>query len=139
MLKYLENFERLIIYVLLALMAIVVLFATVELAWLLAKDLFSPPWLMLETRQLLDIFGLFLLVLIGIELLHSVKTYITEHQIHVENALTVAMIAVARKIIILEPKGSAEGALLGIAALVVGLGIGYYLIRRSQHVNRPGF
>jgi len=113
-------------------MAGVVLLATIELAWILVKDVLTPPYFLLEVHELLELFGLFLLVLIGIELLHSVKTYIVRREIHLETVLTVAMIAVARKIIVLEPKELPEGALLGIAALVIALALGYYVMRRSR-------
>lgn len=132
MLPYLEKFERIITRILLVLMAGVVLLATIELAWILVKDVLTSPVFLLEIHELLELFGLFLLVLIGIELLHSVKTYIVRREFHLETVLTVAMIAVARKIIVLEPKELPEGSLLGIAALVVALALGYYVMRRSR-------
>ena len=132
MLTYLEKFERAITHTLLVLMASVVLLATIELAWILAKDVLTPPVFLLEIDELLELFGLFLLVLIGIELLHSVKTYIVRREFHLETVLTVAIIAVARKIIVLEPKELPEGTLLGIAALVIALALGYYVMRRSR-------
>ena len=135
MLPYLEKFERIITRILLVLMACVVLLATIELAWILVKDVLAPPVFLLEIHELLELFGLFLLVLIGIELLHSVTTFISRREIHVESVLTVAMIAVARKIIVLEPKEWPEGTLLGLAALVLALAIGYYVMQRSRREN----
>ena len=135
MLPYLEKFERAITHTLLVLMAGVVLLATIELAWILVKDVLSPPFFLLEIHELLELFGLFLMVLIGIELLHSVKTYIVRREFHLETVLTVAMIAVARKIIVLEPKELPEGTLLGIAVLVLALALGYYVMRRSRREN----
>lgn len=132
MLPYLDKFERAITHTLLVLMAGVVLLATIELAWILVKDVLTPPYFLLEVHELLELFGLFLLVLIGIELLHSVKTYIVRREFHLETVLTVAMIAVARKIIVLEPKELPEGTLLGMAALVIALALGYYVMRRSR-------
>ena len=132
MLPYLDKFERAITHTLLVLMAGVVLLATIELAWILVKDVLTPPYFLLEVHELLELFGLFLLVLIGIELLHSVKTYIVRREFHLETVLTVAMIAVARKIIVLEPKELQEGTLLGMAALVIALSLGYYVMRRSR-------
>ena len=132
MLPYLDKFERAITHTLLVLMAGVVLLATIELAWILVKDVLTPPYFLLEVHELLELFGLFLLVLIGIELLHSVKTYIVRREFHLETVLTVAMIAVARKIIVLEPKELQEGTLLGMAALVIALALGYYVMRRSR-------
>ena len=138
MLSYLEKFERAITQTLLVLMACVVLLATIELGWILVKDVLSPPYFLLEIHELLELFGLFLMVLIGIELLHSVKTYIVRREFHLETVLTVAMIAVARKIIVLEPKELPEGTLLGIAALVLALALAYYIMRRSRREEGDG-
>ncbi len=132
MLSYLEKFEAVIIRVLLVMMAIVVLLATVELGWILVKDILTPPLFLLEIEQLLELFGQFLLVLIGVELLHTVKNQIESREIHLEAMIAVALIAVARKIIVLEPKGLPEGTLLAIAALVLALTVGYYLVRRDR-------
>ena len=54
--------------------------------------------------EMKEIFGLFLMVLIGLELVESMKTYLTEHVIlaEVEIILLIAMIAVARKVIIMD-------------------------------------
>jgi uncharacterized membrane protein (DUF373 family) len=134
--QYLESFERIITRILLVMMAVVVLLATVEVIWFIIVDVLTPPVLVLEVWELLDLFGLFLLVLIGLELLHSVKIYIEQREIHVESVLAVALIAVARKIIILDPKDQPDGTLLGIAAMVLALVLGYYVIRRSHREDR---
>jgi hypothetical protein len=83
--QYLESFERIITRILLVMMAVVVLLATVEVIWFIIVDVLTPPVLVLEVWELLDLFGLFLLVLIGLELLHSVKIYIEQREIHVES------------------------------------------------------
>jgi uncharacterized membrane protein (DUF373 family) len=117
-------------------MAGVVLLATVELGWILGKDVLTPPLFLLEIEELLELFGQFLLVLIGIELLHTVKVYVESREIHLEAMLAVALIAVARKIIVLEPKELPEGTLLGVAAMVLALTSGYYLVRRDRREKR---
>jgi uncharacterized membrane protein (DUF373 family) len=132
LLPHLDTFERIITRVLLVLMAGVVLLATVELAWILGKDVLTPPLFLLEIDELLELFGQFLLVLIGIELLHSMKVYSTHREIHIEAVLVVALTAVARKIIVMDPKELPEGTLLGIAAITLALTLGYYLVRRSR-------
>lgn len=74
MLPYLDSFERIITRTLLAMMAGAVLLAAVELAWFLDKDVLTPPRFQLDLDELLGLFGQFLLVLIGIELLHTMET-----------------------------------------------------------------
>ena len=135
MLPVLDKFEWAITRVLLVMMAAVVLLATVELGWILAKDVLTPPLFLLEIHELLELFGQFLLVLIGIELLHSMKVYVQHREIHLEAVLVVAVIAVARKIVVVDPKELPEGALLGIAAVMLALTLGYYLVRRTHREN----
>lgn len=118
-------------------MGIVVLLATVELGWVLAKDVLTPPYFLLEIDELLEVFGQFLLVLIGIELLHSMKVFVQERRLHLEAVLAVAMIAVARKIIVLDPKDLPDGALWGTAALMLALAVGYHVVWRTHRVHRP--
>jgi len=38
---------------------------TIELAWILVKDVLTPPVFLLEIEEILELFGLFLLVLLA--------------------------------------------------------------------------
>lgn len=132
MLRALDRFENVVHHALLFMLACVVLLATFELGWLIVKDTLTPPLFLLEVDELLELFGQFLLVLIGLELIHSMKIYIEHREYHLEAVLAVALIAVARKIITVDAKALPEGTLLGIAAIVVALVLGYYVMRRSR-------
>lgn len=133
MLPLIKSFEKMIIRVLVILMAFVLLLSTVELAWVIIKDITTPPILLLEINELLEIFGLFMLVLIGIELLETIaKTYMAESVDHAQIVMAVAIIAIARKVIILDVKDLSGLALVGIAAIILALSIGYYLIRKKD-------
>jgi uncharacterized membrane protein (DUF373 family) len=133
MLIFLKKFERIIVTTLIVMMAVTILLATVELGWLIIKDIITPPIILLEIDELLDIFGLFLLVLLGIELASTLKTYLTEKEIHVEVVFTVALIAIGRKVIILDVKEISSLSLLGIAAIIISLSVGYFLVKRAFH------
>ena len=124
-------FERAIIAGLILLMAITVLFSALDLVVLLVQELLAPPCFLMDVNKLLDTFGLFLLVLIGLELLETFKAYLAEHVIHVEVVFMVAMIAIARKVIILDVKDVPSATLLGIASIIITLSGGYYLFRRA--------
>ena len=67
---------------------------------------------------------------------HTLKISIVEQAIHLEAMLVVALIAIARKIILLEPNELPEGTLLGIGVVVLALTLGYYLVRRSRWEKR---
>jgi uncharacterized membrane protein (DUF373 family) len=131
--KYLEKVERLIVLSLLVMMVAAVFLSTVDLGWLIIKDIITPPVILLDINELLDVFGMFLLVLIGIELLETVKMYLTKKTVHVEVVFTVAMIAIARKVIILDIKEVPSLTLLGIGAIILALSAGYYLLTRNRN------
>ena len=132
--NYLKRFEKIIVYALLIMMALTIFLATIDLGWILVKDIFSPPLFLVSVNELLEIFGMFLLVLIGIELLETVKTYSAESKVHLEVVFMVAMIAVARKVIILDLKEVSNLTLMGLAAIILSLAVGYYLIRRNPNL-----
>ena len=135
--KFIEKIERVIVLSLLVMMVLVVLLSTIDLGWLIIKDIITPPVLLLDINELLDIFGVFLLVLIGVELLETVKMYLTEKVVHVEVVFTVAMIAIARKVIILDIKEVLSLTLIGIAAIIVALSFGYYLLTKNIRLVQP--
>jgi len=137
MLKIIEKFEHVINWVLLVMLALVVVLTTIDLGWIILQDVLTPPVMLLEVRELLDLFGLFLLVLIGMELLSTVKSYITKKTVHVEIVLAVGIIAIARKVIILEPKEMDALTLIGIAAIIFALTIGYYFVKLSAGKKTP--
>lgn len=131
MLDKMDKIERGIIYFLLIMILLVVFVATIEVAIYLVIQLSKPPFLMLEVSRLLDIFSMFMMVLIGLELLHSVKSYVIHRQIPVEEVFLISMIALARKVIVLDYKDSEALMLVGLGALLLSLAIGYYLVKKS--------
>jgi uncharacterized membrane protein (DUF373 family) len=109
-------------------MALVLLLSTIELGWIIAKDVVSPPLFLLDINELLEIFSLFMLVIIRIELLETImKTYLSENINHVEVVIAVAMIAIARKVIILDVKNVSSFTFIGIGTIIFALSVGYYL------------
>ncbi|NLH22658.1 MAG: phosphate-starvation-inducible PsiE family protein [Methanothrix sp.] len=131
-LSYLDKFQKFIIVILAILMGFVVMLATLELVYIIALDLLSPPIVLLDSKELLDIFGYFLLILIGIELLETFSIYIRERAINVQVVLLVAMIALARKVIILDAEDIQSLTLFAIGFVILALAAGYYMVKRSQ-------
>ena len=128
--EILKKFERIIVLALVGMMMLVVALETVELGWIIVKDIISPPIFFMEIQELLEIFGFFLLVLIGVELLETIKAYLKEGVVHVEIVLEVALIAVARKVIILDLEKYDSLTLVGIAAMILALAVACYAVRR---------
>ena len=127
--------ERAIAIALLALMGIVVISGVLEVAYVVFIDLMQPPGFFLGVEDLFEIFGLFLMVLIGLELMTSIEMYLDDNTIHAELMFLVALTAVARKVVILDAKSVDAMTVFAIAALVIALSGGYYFIKKT---NAPG-
>ena len=137
MIDFLKKFERFIVHTLIIMMGLTVLLATVELGWIIIKDIITPPIVLLEINELLEIFGFFLLVLIGVELLETIKAYLVEKVVHVEVVIEVALIAIARKVIILDLEKYDSLTLIGIAALILAISVAMFAIKRFIHPVKP--
>lgn len=135
--KLLKVFEWVIVGALILMMAIVILLSTIELGRVLVLDIFTPPDFLLGINELLDIFGFFMLILIGVELLETIRAYLNKHEVHVEIVLEVALIAVARKVVIIDVKEYSAESLFAIAALVLSLAGAYFLQKRVRDHQIP--
>ena len=77
------------------------------------------------------------MILIGLELIETIKVYLTQDTIHVEIIFLVAIIAITRKVIILDFKELTSLTLIGIAAVILSLSVGYYVLKKAMD-NRDG-
>jgi len=124
--------QKLVVVALAAMLTVVVLLSTLHLGVLIATEIWQRPRFLIRVQGLLEIFGYFLLVLIGVELLETLKAYLRKDVIHVRVVLEVALIAMARKVIIEEPNAVPSLTLIGIAALILALGIAFYFERQGK-------
>ena len=141
MINVLRAFEKATVMALLGLMMLAVFASTIELVIILYGELMKPPLFLLDTKEMMEVFGFFLMVLIGLELLESIKAYLDENRVHAEIVFLVAIVAVSRKVIILDYKEVTPEMLYGMSAIIIALGIGYFLVRRAlcqQCRHAPG-
>jgi len=133
MLKFLEKFDRIVIIILTSMMSLVVVLSILELGWTIAKDIidnFSGPLNFMVLDNLLTILGLFLLILIGFELLETMKIYLKDDVVHVEVILLVAIIAVARKAVVLDLEKVDGITIISLGVIIIALAIGYFIIKK---------
>jgi len=132
--KIFHTIETYIATALLVLMGLVVISGAIELAYEIFLSMIEPPGFFVGVSELLGIFGLFLMVLIGLELMTSIKMYLKDHTIHAEMMFLVALTAVTRKIIIFDTTKSEPLVIFGVGFLIISLSAGYYLLK-LRHKN----
>ena len=86
--------------------------------------------------ELFQLFGLFLNVLIALEILENISAYLKKQVIHVELVLVTSLIAVSRKIIILDLEKKDSNDLIALAIAVFSLSISYLIVRQANSKNR---
>ena len=139
---YLARFELWVVRIVQVLMGVTILATLGMLLWLLVVEGFgrlastgSVP----ELQPLvLRAFGGVMLVLLGLELLESLKTFAVVHQVRLEVILVVATIAASRHVILLDFEHVDGLSLIGVSALVLALTAGYALVKRSASTQDAG-
>lgn len=125
-----RNIEKVIITALIIMMIGILILATIELGRTLYYSVVSSG-MRVGLDGITKLFGGFLLVLIGIELLDTIKVYLKDNVIHVEVVLLVAIIALARKIVIYDIELFTGEKIIGLGVLIVSLAGAYYLIKKA--------
>ena len=123
---YVENVVSKILSLALVIVIGVSLF---DLSLVLARDLFTTEPVGFFNKTLIEIFGLFLNILIALELLENITAYLRKHIVQVELVVVTALIAVARKIIIFDPSKYAKNDLIALAFACLALAASYAVIR----------
>lgn len=135
--KFLQKFENYIVIALLGMMVVVVSLAMIELGVIIFQQMASPPlYILLDINDMLKIFGFFFMILIGLELIETIKVYLSEEIIPVEIIFLVAIIAVTRKVIVLDVKNLNPLTLIGMAAIILSLSIGYYAVKKALNAHK---
>jgi uncharacterized membrane protein (DUF373 family) len=136
-LPLMKSYEKLVYFILIITFSVIVAFSILELIYLVAYDLIWDTPLLLENNELLTIFGYFLLVLIGVELLTTIIAYVNTKVIHVEIVIMVAIIAIVRGVILLDTNKINALNMFGLAAIIFTLCSGYYFLRKGGLSHPP--
>ncbi len=136
--RYLRLISRIVagISVVLSVVMIgVIIFLTLDLIRFIVSDLLEPPALAFGSG-VFEIFGLFLNVMIAIELLDNITSYLKHHHVQLELVILTSLTAVARKIIMLDLKKTDGVELIGLGLAVAALSASYIGIRHFHERSR---
>jgi uncharacterized membrane protein (DUF373 family) len=126
-----ERFEQIVALVLIALIGIIIVMSV----WDLSKEVVLVAWrgslIPLDHKTFQNVFGQIMTVLIALEFRHTLVKVASggEKIIQVKTVLLIAVLALARKFIILDANEYSAATILALAAVVVALGTTYWLIQ----------
>jgi uncharacterized membrane protein (DUF373 family) len=114
-------------------MTLVILWGVVDVAWEIYLKLRTPPVMLMNISDILATFGAFMAVLIAIEIFINITIYLRDDVIHVKIVMATALMAIARKVIILDFKVVEPSYMFATAAVVFATSIGYFLV--VKHID----
>jgi bacteriocin-like protein len=131
MINLLHQTIRAAVRVLAVLMVLTILWGVIDVAMVLYGQVFRPAFQELSVRDIVGTFGAFLAVLIAIEIFMNITLYLRDDVVHIKLVIATALMAIARKVIIFDFAKIEPMYVLATAAVVLALGIVYWLIDRK--------
>jgi len=130
-LSYYQRFEGIVAFVLTVVIALIILVALYRLSASVIAGLVLGVLNPLEPGAFQEVFGEILTLLIALEFNHTLQYVVKREQsiIQTKVVLLIALLAIARKFIILDLGEVSPGQLVGLAAVALALGVCYWLMR----------
>ena len=125
---WLEKFENLVSKILSLALVVVIFVSIIDLIIFLTLELTSEP-IGFFNKTLIEIFGIFLNILVALEILENITGYLRKHIFQVELVIATALIAVARKIIIFDLNKYSSEYLVSLGISILAIAISYWLVK----------
>ncbi|MFM1920591.1 MAG: hypothetical protein RLZZ303_2225 [Candidatus Hydrogenedentota bacterium] len=125
---------RVAVRLLAVMMTFVVVWGVIDVAYVIYDRLTddSGPVYLMEIADILATFGAFMAVLIAIEIFVNITIYLRDDIIHVKIVVATALMAIARKVIIMDIEKIETLEIFAIAAVVLALSVGYWLVHMAH-------
>lgn len=121
-------------------MVVVIIFGVVDVGWTIYQRFNTEPRFILTMGDILITFGAFMVVLIAIEIFQNIILYLRDDVIHVKIVLATALMAIARKVIILDYDELDPLYILATGVVLVATGITYFFVYKlpdDKQVKNP--
>jgi uncharacterized membrane protein (DUF373 family) len=132
----LHKFETAVFYFLSVVIAVYIAVEVIELVYQFGKALITrgdtTTRLLITKEQTSLVLPVFFNILIAIELIDTFSVYIKEHIIKVQSILLIGLIAIGRKLLVLDIGHSDGLQNIGLASIILALALGYYLLKRPE-------
>jgi uncharacterized membrane protein (DUF373 family) len=136
MLKIFKQFEKWIITVLGIILGVFIVFNLFEIVVLIVKELTSVDTsgvgLLLNPNEIKQFLDLFFIILIAFELFETIRIYLKDNVFPAEYIVLVGIIALTRKIVLLDYDKIESLTIIGIGVLLIALSGSYYLLKKGN-------
>ncbi len=136
LIRFLHRVIRFAIQILAILMVLVILWGVTDVVYVIYQKLMTPPMFILDVGDIFQIFGAFMVVLIAVEIFTNIRLYLGSDELPVRLVIATALMAIARKVIILDLTEIEANYVFAIAAVVLALGLTYWLLSKDKSVDK---
>jgi len=113
-------------------MVLVIIWGVLDVIYVIYTKFISPPVLLFEVADIFVIFGAFMVVLIAVEIFINIRLYLGTNVLPIRLVVATALMAIARKVIILDLATTSAEEILAIAAVVLALGVAHWLVGKRE-------
>ena len=132
LIAFLHKIIKIAVKVLAILMVLVIFWGVGDVVYVLYQNLMAPPFMLLSITDIFKTFAAFLAVLIAIEIYQNIVLYLRTDIIPIKLVIATALMAIARKVIIIDFNTITPMYIFSTATVVLALGITYYLIGKHH-------
>ena len=139
-LSYYQRFESVVAFILTLIVGLIIVVALYRLTSSVLTELVCGALDPLDHIVFQSVFGEILTLLIALEFNHTLQYVVKREQsiIQTKVVVLIALLAVARKFIVLDLGHVSPGQLFGLAAITLVLGVTYWLMReRDDRMDPP--
>lgn len=134
--RVLHKIIRFSIRILAVLMVFVIVWGIGDVLYVIYERLTTPPLFLLNINDIFYTFGAFMAVLIAVEIFINIRIYLGSNIFPVRLVVATALMAIARKVIILDVEKLTPMYIIAIAATTLALGVTYWLLRETDGQSR---
>lgn len=137
--NFLKKFETAVFYVLMLIITAYIAIEIIELFYQFGSAIIAKydgsNRLLVTKEQTSQVLPVFFNILIAVELIDTFNVYIKKHNIKVQSILLIGLIAIGRKLLVLDIGHNDGITNIGLASIILALAVGYYLVKRPE-VNK---
>ncbi|WP_439135240.1 phosphate-starvation-inducible PsiE family protein [Pseudomaricurvus sp.] len=128
----LHKIIRVAIKALAILMVLIIIWGVADVVFVVYQKLMESPKFLLEVSDIFAVFGAFMVVLIAVEIFVNIRLYLGSNVLPIQLVIATALMAIARKVIILDFADVTPDYIFGIASVVLALGVSYWLVAKKS-------
>ena len=133
MINFLHHVIRWSVKFLSCLMVLVIIWGVIDVVFVIYETMMEEPRFLIGVNEMFSLFSSFMVVLIAIEIFINIRLYLGTTTLPVQLVIATALMAIARKVIVLEVEAVDAAYLAAIGVVIFALGVTYWLLaRRTQ-------